>query len=179
MHKYDSVWILQHINLWQTKCDITGDLGIKRTACKRKWNHLTVIGWTIFAPSNAVQRELMHHVIIVVSLFLQLFPRKCTWLYVINNNLMSLSGERRLCRCLLRHWPTVITCCCFLCSIYVFFCSCCCLAVFKVTAAASSLPPKLKEYVKIRPAFVMRHRTLKLCSLLSKSNSKRAEGEDT
>ncbi|KAJ4920534.1 hypothetical protein JOQ06_022667 [Pogonophryne albipinna] len=23
----------------------------------------------------------------------QLFPRKCTWLYVINNNLMSLSGE--------------------------------------------------------------------------------------
>lgn len=24
--------------------------------------------------------------------FLQLFPRKCTWLYVINNTLMSLSG---------------------------------------------------------------------------------------
>nr|XP_029511323.1 mitogen-activated protein kinase kinase kinase kinase 5-like [Oncorhynchus nerka] len=23
----------------------------------------------------------------------QLFPRKCTWLYIINNNLMSLSGE--------------------------------------------------------------------------------------
>lgn len=25
--------------------------------------------------------------------FLQLFPRRCTWLYIINNNLMSLSGE--------------------------------------------------------------------------------------
>lgn len=59
--------------------------------------------------------------IVVVSLSLQLFPRKCTWLYVINNNLMSLSGEWRVSRCLLLPLATVVTCCFFL---FIFFFLC-------------------------------------------------------
>lgn len=67
------------------------------------------------------------HLIVVVSLSLQLFPRKCTWLYVINNNLMSLSGEWRVSRCLLLplgHCRNLLLLFFFFFSIHFFFFLC-------------------------------------------------------